>query len=458
MGFSGFSYVNRGNAEVTGGYYTAETNNIVVLFYNNEGTLTLNDINASGQICVHNRTGITTINGGSYRRVLGGSMQGAFTNAVGGTMNLNDVEVSADCGSAVVNTYGVLKIKGGTFSSKDDSCSAILADTGTQDGWEPVPDPTVMNTSINGATIKNSNRGIEIKNGNVNLVDATFEGNKEDLYLDADQKITIDENYSGVIKVDCSDMSENRQITTASDKNNQKNFNLVSANDEYIIGYKENDDGTFCRCLKKRIGYLVTVINGIATTNDETSELDNLTQIYKGTKVAVVANPANNGMRFNEWQIVDKNGALIATSKDEKFTFEMPDRDVTAEAVYQPIPETVEEDSGCDAGTVVTTAVLGTGMAVLAYHIGTEVYAEQVLGAGVAVPRTRGDVALKAWELAGKPAVENVAVAPEEAAQAQQWVLENGLMENQKDGTFHPEKWMSRLAALRVLDQAQKMG
>lgn len=539
-GLFGILYVNGGNAEVTGGYYTAETNNIVVLFYNNEGTLTLNDINASGQICVHNRTGITTINGGSYRRVLGGSTQGAFTNAVGGTMNLNDVEVSADCGSAVVNTYGVLKIKGGTFSSKDDNCSAILADTGTQDFWESAPDPTVMNTSINGATIKNSNRGIEIKNGNVNLVDATFKGNKKDLYLDAGQKITIDENYSSVIKVDCSDMSENRPITTASDKNNQKNFNLVSANDDYIIGYKENDDGTFCRCLEKRIGYLVTVINGIATTNDETSELDNLTQICKGTKVAVVANPANNGMRFNEWQIVDKNGALIATSKDEKFTFEMPDRDVTAEAVYQPIPDhkltvsggtftvdgtevegdsadvqegaevkvtfkkdsdagsnlvfdgweieglenaeqyqdkesfafampkngvtiaartkTVEEDSGWDAGTVVTTAVLGTGMAVLAYHIGTEVYAEQVLGAGVAVPRTRGDVALKAWELAGKPAVENAAVAPEEAAQAQQWVLESGLMENQKDGTFHPEKWMSRLAALRVLDQAQKMG
>ena len=36
--------------------------------------------------------------------------------------------------------------------------------------------------------------------------------------------------------------------------------------------------------------------------------------------------------------------------------------------------------------------------------------------------------------------------------------LESGLMENQKDGTFHPEKWMSKLAALRVLDQAQKMG
>ena len=138
-----------------------------------------------------------------------------------------------------------------------------------------------------------------------------------------------------------------------------------------------------------------------------------------------------------------------------KATFTMPEAavDVTVQLNHEDVA-----DDGLDAASVITGVAVGTGTAVLAYHIGTEVYAEQVLGAGVAVPRTRGDVALKAWELAGKPAVENAAVAPEEAAQAQQWVLESSLMENQKDGTFHPEKWMSRLAALRVLDKAQKMG
>ena len=161
---------------------------------------------------------------------------------------------------------------------------------------------------------------------------------------------------------------------------------------------------------------------------------------------------AGSNLVFDGWEIEGLENAEQYQDK-ESFAFTMPKNGVTIAARTK----TVEEDSGWDAGAVVTTAVLGTGMAVLAYHIGTEVYAEQVLGAGVAVPRTRGDVALKAWELAGKPAVENAAVAPEEAAQAQQWVLESGLMENQKDGTFHPEKWMSRLAALRVLDQAQKM-
>lgn len=178
--------------------------------------------------------------------------------------------------------------------------------------------------------------------------------------------------------------------------------------------------------------------------------------VQEGAEVKVTFkkdSDAGSNVVFDGWEIEGLENAEPYQDK-ESFAFTMPKNGVTIAARTK----TVEEDSDWDAGAVVTTAVLGTGMAVLAYHIGTEVYAEQVLGAGVAVPRTRGDVALKAWELAGKPAVENAAVAPEEAAQAQQWVLENGLMENQKDGTFHPEKRMSRLAALRVLDQAQKMG
>lgn len=199
----------------------------------------------------------------------------------------------------------------------------------------------------------------------------------------------------------------------------------------------------------------LTVSGGTFTVDGTEAEGDSA-DVQEGAEVKVTFKKecdAGSNLVFDGWEIEGLENAEQYQDK-ESFAFAMPKNGVTIAARTK----TVEEDSDWDAGTVVTTAVLGTGMAVLAYHIGTEVYAEQVLGAGVAVPRTRGDVALKAWELAGKPAVENAAVAPEEAAQAQQWVLESGLMENQKDGTFHPEKWMSRLAALRVLDQAQKMG
>ncbi|MBD9241032.1 MAG: hypothetical protein EGQ64_01835 [Ruminococcaceae bacterium] len=199
----------------------------------------------------------------------------------------------------------------------------------------------------------------------------------------------------------------------------------------------------------------LTVSGGTFTVDGTEAEGDSA-DVQEGAEVKVTFkkdSDAGSNVVFDGWEIEGLENAEQYQDK-ESFAFTMPKNGVTIAARTK----TVEEDSDWDAGTVVTTAVLGTGMAVLAYHIGTEVYAEQVLGAGVAVPRTRGDVALKAWELAGKPAVENAAVAPEEAAQAQQWVLESGLMENQKDGTFHPEKWMSRLAALRVLDKAQKMG
>ena len=123
-----------------------------------------------------------------------------------------------------------------------------------------------------------------------------------------------------------------------------------------------------------------------------------------------------------------------------------------------PAPAPVDDDS-VDAGAVAATVVLGAGVAALAYHIGTELYAEQVLGKGVVVPTLRGDVARKAWELAGKPAVTVAGnEAPDEDAQAQQWVVDQGLMKDRKDGKFHPEQWMSKLKALRTLDAAKKLG
>ena len=116
-----------------------------------------------------------------------------------------------------------------------------------------------------------------------------------------------------------------------------------------------------------------------------------------------------------------------------------------------------DSDGGVDALTVVAGVAVGAGTAVLAYHIGTEVYAEQVLGKGVAVPKTRADVALKAWELAGKPAVA-VGEPLSEAAQAEKWAVESGLMQNDAQGSFNGQKKMNKLAALRTLDAAKKLG
>ena len=71
---------------------------------------------------------------------------------------------------------------------------------------------------------------------------------------------------------------------------------------------------------------------------------------------------------------------------------------------------------------------------------------------------TREDVALKAWELAGKPAVELNGEPLSEAAQAEKWAVESGLMQNDAEGSFNGAKKMNKLKALRVLDAAKKLG
>ena len=170
--------------------------------------------------------------------------------------------------------------------------------------------------------------------------------------------------------------------------------------------------------------------------------------VWSGDKLAKIADPAAVGYTFVGWYTDE---ALTQKFDVENDTIS---GDTTLYAKWEPIPD---EDDSWDAATVVTGVVLGTGTAILAYHIGTELYAEQVLGKNVAVPKTREDVALKAWELAGKPAVELNGEPLSEAAQAEKWAVESGLMQNDAEGNFNGAKKMNKLKALRVLDAAKKL-
>ena len=202
-----------------------------------------------------------------------------------------------------------------------------------------------------------------------------------------------------------------------------------------------------------------------------TAKLENDTPVKNGAKVPVGAEvtvtfepDADSDLVLNGWNVTpetltDINGKLVKDITADTFTFKMPETDegVTIAAQTKAKAAAPAEDDSLDAATVVTGVVLGTGTAILAYHIGTEVYAEQVLGKGVAIPRTREEVALKAWELAGKPAVELNGEPLSEAAQAEKWAVESGLMQN-VDGSFNGSKKMSKLKALRTLDAAKKLG
>ena len=203
--------------------------------------------------------------------------------------------------------------------------------------------------------------------------------------------------------------------------------------------------------------YVVTVENGVAwveaDAETEAVAAGKSICVPEGVTVHVKADEtAFDGMTFDRWE-VRKGEVKLADDHAAETTFTMPAGEVQLEAMYQAADA---NDSGWDAATVVTGVVIGTGTAILAYHIGMEVYAEQVLGKGVAVPRTRGEVALLAWQLAGSPAVNVEGEPLSEAAQAEKWAVESGLMQPDAEGNFNGTKKMSKWNALRVLDAAKK--
>ena len=197
--------------------------------------------------------------------------------------------------------------------------------------------------------------------------------------------------------------------------------------------------------------YPITIDYGTAYD----AEGNPITKAAKGETVYVEASEtALDGMTFERWE-VRKGDVKLENDRAAKTSFTMPAGEVQLEAMYQAADV---EDSGWDAATVVTGVAIGTGTAILAYHIGLEVYAEQVLGKDVAVPRTRAEVALLAWQLAGSPAVNVEGEPLSEAAQAQRWAVESGLMQKDAEGNFNGTKKMSKWNALRTLDSAKKLG
>ena len=186
----------------------------------------------------------------------------------------------------------------------------------------------------------------------------------------------------------------------------------------------------------------------------KTEKVENGNTISKPT----TDDPTKDGYIFAGWYTKDESGKWA----DKPFDFSTPIMDnmtLCARWGVEATPKAADaNDSGWDAATVVTGAVIGTGTAILAYHIGMEVYAEQVLGKDVAVPRTRAEVALLAWQLAGSPAVNVEGEPLSEAAQAEKWAVESGLMQPDAEGNFNGTKKMSKWNALRTLDAAKKMG
>ena len=208
-----------GSATINGGSYTTVNTETLC---NSQGEMMLNNVTAECQngYAVTNRVGTVIIDGGNYKSI----NSRTINNEKGGTMTIQgNPEVVAQNNAALYSVSGVVTVVSGTF--------------------------------------KDSAEGIHLQGGSVVLKDAEFSGNGADIYLNTGKQITIEGTFNHNATVACADPKDGRQLTTSTTGTDyQKNLNLTSANEDYLVGYKKTEDGKEYRCLSKKVG---VTINGL---------------------------------------------------------------------------------------------------------------------------------------------------------------------------------------------------
>lgn len=130
------------------------------------------------------------------------------------------------------------------------------------------------------------------------------------------------------------------------------------------------------------------------------------------------------------------------------------DRDVTFYGHWRTAESGEGSPDGGDGfGTLLAVGAVVGVAGVVAYQVGTELILDQLLPAGVAVPRTRAELAMLLWNTAGRPAPATLPafadVADPELAQAAQWAIEQGYLKARADGSFKPDKGVAKWRVIR---------
>ena len=127
---------------------------------------------------------------------------------------------------------------------------------------------------VNDGTFKGTKYDIYVRNDGyrvspcrVQLNNATFDDNVCNVYLQKDRQIDVAQNYTGQVTIECADPSDGRQLTKATETDYQKNLDLTSANEDYLVGYK-TEDGKEYRCLSKEVGVTISGLKGEIKAED----------------------------------------------------------------------------------------------------------------------------------------------------------------------------------------------
>lgn len=353
-----------GSAIINGGRYTTLNQEP---FWNSQGEMTLTNVTAECQndLAVTNRAGTMIIDGGFYKSI----NSTAIYNNRGGEMTIKGKpEVVAQNGVALCSASGVVTVEGGSFSGGNGSYSdtnwtsaesAVCnwknskmtitggtftgtdsADAIVNNGEMHIANATVdakngsalknqylsggkysASTEIISGTFKDSAKGIDLQSGSAVLKNAEFSGNGEDIYLNTGKQITIEETFNHNATVDCADPKDGRQLTTATTgAKYQKDLNLTSANEDYLVGYK-TEDGKEYRCLSKKVGVTVSDLKGEIKAEDPAEFTVTLTHAGSTGTGILTFGDKNGEIEYlddnDKYQSMPKDGLPINLASDK---------------------------------------------------------------------------------------------------------------------------------------------
>lgn len=256
--------INGGNLIINSGHYTSDRSSVVSIYSDYNYTTAVPTVEIHGgefigsgsqspTLAVYKTNGTMKIHGGTFTSTKCGQVLGNKAHVtIDGTPEFNSEGGTAD---AIVNVDGgQMEFNGGTITVSGGSGRAALRADGTTNKNK---------TEINGGKIIGAKYGIQVRNGKPNVIlgDVQFENNNTDIYLNKNQKITIEKTFNHNATVDCADPKDGRQLTQATAPEGQEKLKLTSANADYLVGYK-TEDGQEYRCFSKKVGVTISGLKG----------------------------------------------------------------------------------------------------------------------------------------------------------------------------------------------------